>query len=246
MTNLIKFHKMIIQIAENFSFELSEEYLKLLLNFFKKQDISDEKLECCVDDLIISTTREDWNKKFGYGGKPAIADWLSFLGKKVITPEQMAILELSTVKEIARKLTNKQAFMFENGVTNAVIEELGGLRKIQLALLSDIDISYFDNQFKKTWLAFHEVEKESKTISGYLKFFSEKRKENIEVGLCEKCYKYNCLYEHLEINNPITIISNQFARGRILQKNFPLLSDKPIGSSGDFFSIKKSVAKIST
>lgn len=235
MTNLIKFNNVIIQMAENFGFELSKEYLKLLLTFFQKQDISDKKLESSVVDVILNMTKDEWNKKFGYGGRPAVADWLSFLNKKAIPTEQMAIVELSTVKEIARNLTTDQAFLFENGTTNAVIEDLGGLRKIEIILMSDKGSSFFENQFIKTWVAFFEAKKESQSISGFPERFYKVRKTEEEMSKtminnehCNICGRGICFYNHKKISNPVKRISNKFAVREIHEKSLPHLG-QPIG-----------------
>lgn len=246
MINITLFTQLFEKLSDNFDFGLDPNkksdinYLPTLFDFleYQKVQISDNDLKSAIYEIMSKMTKEDWNKKFGYGGKPAVADWLSFLGSKIITPDQMAILELSIVKNIAKKLTTEQAFLFENGTTNAVIEELGGLRKIQMIILSDVDISFFNNEFRKTWIAFFMGKKESKLISGYTKFFFKERKSTIEFGLCDSCYNYNCIYDHLEKDNPVTIIQDQFAKGRTYENSLSL-SNEPIGKLVEIFSAEK-------
>lgn len=221
MINTTLFRKLFEELADNFDFGLDLEkksdknYLPRLFSFFEYEnlEISDHDLKSAIYDLIAKTTKEEWNKKFGYYGKPAIADWLSFLGKRAVSPEQMSVIELSAVKQVAKNLNEDQYFLFENGTTNAVIEDFGGLRKIQLIILSDVDISFFDNKFTKTWLAFFLAKKESKILSGYPKKFINqyKNSKDIVYDRCEKCHQYYCKYDHMEKDNEIILVKNRFA-----------------------------------
>ena len=69
-------------LTENFGFQVSPAYLKMIFNTLENQ-ITDEKLQAATMKILQEVTMDAWNKKYGFNGKPAIADWLEFFsGKK--------------------------------------------------------------------------------------------------------------------------------------------------------------------
>lgn len=69
-------------VVENFDFSISETYITLLHNSLK-DTISDELFIDACKYIITTTTKEEWNKAYGYKGRPAIADWIKITNRKV-------------------------------------------------------------------------------------------------------------------------------------------------------------------
>lgn len=75
------FAEMIYLLAENFNFEVSDMWLEMIYDVTNR--FTDEEI-IYARNKIVSVTQEEWNKKYGYGGKPAIADWVNFFNSKKI------------------------------------------------------------------------------------------------------------------------------------------------------------------
>lgn len=64
-----------------FEFEPNTEY-SLLVYKFLKDKTNDEFFMRQCQGIIESTTKEDWNKAYGYKGRPAVADWVNAIVPK--------------------------------------------------------------------------------------------------------------------------------------------------------------------
>jgi hypothetical protein len=69
---LINFHI----LKENFEFTISDIYCKLVFDSLKSK-INDKMFTDGCNNILKNTTKEEWNKAYGYKGRPAIADWLN-------------------------------------------------------------------------------------------------------------------------------------------------------------------------
>lgn len=69
-------------VVENFDFSISETYIELLHNSLKDITTDEIFIDACKY-IINTTTREEWNKAYGYKGRPAIADWIKITDRKV-------------------------------------------------------------------------------------------------------------------------------------------------------------------
>ena len=69
---LINFHI----LKENFEFTISDTYCKLVFDSLESK-INDKMFIDGCNNILKNTTKEEWNKAYGYKGRPAIADWLN-------------------------------------------------------------------------------------------------------------------------------------------------------------------------
>jgi len=63
-------------LKENFEFTISDIYCKLVFDSLESK-INDKMFIDGCNDILRTTTKEEWNKAYGYKGRPAIADWLN-------------------------------------------------------------------------------------------------------------------------------------------------------------------------
>lgn len=78
--NIFKENLAILSINFQFKMRLSDEcdqiYAKMVYDELKNS-ISDEMMKKTTTQILKETTLEEWNKTYGFGGKPALADWLN-------------------------------------------------------------------------------------------------------------------------------------------------------------------------
>ena len=89
-------------LKENFEFTVSDIYCQLVFDSLKDKITDRMFIETCKG-ILQATKKEDWNKAYGYKGRPAIADWL-----KVFVPEMEK-------KRIYKKCPNTRATLTEIG-----------------------------------------------------------------------------------------------------------------------------------
>jgi len=77
------FTKRFLLLSENFGFEASPEYQLAVFAALKDQITTDQFLEGTTWQ-ILNVKGEEWNKAYGYRGKPTIADWIDAL----VPPEE--------------------------------------------------------------------------------------------------------------------------------------------------------------
>jgi hypothetical protein len=87
-------------LKENFEFTVSDIYCQLVFDSLKDKITDRMFIETCKG-ILQTTTKEEWNKAYGYKGRPAIADWL-----KVFVPEMQK-------KRIYKKCQNTGATLAE-------------------------------------------------------------------------------------------------------------------------------------
>ena len=162
-----------LKLSASFDFKFGEELTSLLHTSICKEDF-DKFIRICNELMLL--TKKQWTDKFGFNSKPSIGDWLSFFNKTPLDFTDIALLECSKVIEIAKKfrLESQVAYLFENGVTNAVVIDLGGIKAISKAIetkdgygVKD-DLSFFRHDFQKMWLTFKKVNQSSNEASGNL------------------------------------------------------------------------------
>lgn len=64
----------------NFNVKCEKPYLKFVYHSTKDK-FDDEDVRYGFNELFKKTT-ENWNKAYGYGGRPSIADWISYFQLK--------------------------------------------------------------------------------------------------------------------------------------------------------------------
>ena len=89
-------------LKENFEFTVSDIYCQLVFDSLKDKITDRMFIETCKG-ILQATKKEEWNKAYGYKGRPAIADWL-----KVFVPEMQK-------KRIYKECPNTGATLVEIG-----------------------------------------------------------------------------------------------------------------------------------
>ena len=145
------FKKGFIILRENFNFEISAAYLSLIFETLKNR-ISDEEFNTATNRYLTEVTMEIWNKKYGFNGKPAIADWLEFFtGNKKLTLDEQAKIQVERIIDEAKYPEN---VIFDNEFTNATVATYGGLKKMNY----DSFDNYNPSPKKREWLKKELVE----------------------------------------------------------------------------------------
>lgn len=97
---------------------------------------------------VMNISGEDWNKKYGFGGKPAMSDWINFFNNnKKQSPENQVIIEVARILDYASFYLNNDV-IFDNEFTNAAVKRYGGMSKIAW----DID-KFNDNKRPREWVS---------------------------------------------------------------------------------------------
>ena len=153
-------------LAENFHLSVGQKYSELIFPILKSAGITDEVFQGKVREIIFTKTKSE------FFTLPAVADWLEFFGKKqkALSLKEMAILACSSVLEEARKAKlSEEAVTFQNQITNAAIESLGGLGSIQKRISDDSwhkKESFFRKEFEEIWMTFFKAKKISNVTFG--------------------------------------------------------------------------------
>lgn len=163
----------ILKLSASFDFKFDDSLTTLLHTTIAEESLV-EFVEICSGLMLL--TKKQWIDKFGYNSKPSIGDWLSFFNKTPLDFTDIALLECLQVLGFAKKFSkDSPAYLFENRITNSVIESLGGLRSICASIstkdgygIKD-DLSFFKHDFQKTWLTFHKMHRGSRELTGNIK-----------------------------------------------------------------------------
>ena len=88
---LKQFSSSIDIIADNFGFKIeNKQWVTMLFNMAK--NFTSEDLQYGFHELC-RITGEEWNKKYGYRGKPPIADWVAYFQKRKVDDENNKRIE---------------------------------------------------------------------------------------------------------------------------------------------------------
>jgi|DEB0MinimDraft_10_1074344.scaffolds.fasta_scaffold115859_2 hypothetical protein len=154
-----KFYKNIQIIFEDRNLtEPSELWLNTL--YSKVTSLSDEQIIAGFKQ-IMCITAQDWNEKYGFRGKPAMIDWLSyFIGNKPIKIEDIARQEIEKILEEAKYgFSNWKS---ENPITAKVVNSYNkGLETIYFDLFDSFnsnrkDLSFYKKDMLQRWLNFEK------------------------------------------------------------------------------------------
>ena len=83
MLNLNTFLKGFYMFIENFEFTNSELYTEIVYGALKDKLTDKRFLDTC-NNLLKETTKDDWNKAYGFKGRPAVKDWVDAFIPKAI------------------------------------------------------------------------------------------------------------------------------------------------------------------
>lgn len=162
----ITFATSMFSLAGNFHLNLSDNYSELVFNILKSAGVDDKKFQQAVQNIILTKTKAEFPLL------PPVADWLEILEikSKELSLKETALIECASVLEGAKQAKlHQEAITFQNQITNAVVEHLGGLSAIQ-KLISDKswhkNQPFFKKDFIETWMAFSKVRKTSSAVFG--------------------------------------------------------------------------------
>ncbi len=153
-------------LADNFHLTVGQKYSEIIFPILKSAAINDEVFQNKIQEIIFTKTKSE------FFTLPAAADWLEFFGKKqkTLSLKEMAILACSSVVEEAKKAKlREEVITFENQITNAVVESLGGLGAIQKRTLDDSwhkNASFFRKELEEICIAFSKINKISVPVFG--------------------------------------------------------------------------------
>ena len=68
---------------ENFEFTNSELYTEMVYGALKDRLTDKRFLDTC-NNILKETTKDDWNKAYGFKGRPAVKDWVDAFIPKAI------------------------------------------------------------------------------------------------------------------------------------------------------------------
>lgn len=78
MINNNNFVKNMALLSRNFGFVVTKEYSSIIYNLIKDKT-NDDEFSKMIQNLVINTTKEEWNKKYGFGGTMSVADFTRLL-----------------------------------------------------------------------------------------------------------------------------------------------------------------------
>ena len=70
-----------------FEFQPDPEYQAMVYSFLKDKLTDKRFLDTC-NNLLKETTKDDWNKAYGFKGRPAVKDWVDAFIPKAIEKER--------------------------------------------------------------------------------------------------------------------------------------------------------------
>ena len=99
---------------------------------------------------IMNISSAEWNKTYGFGGKPAISDWIVFFsGKKKLTQDQIASAECEKIMQSAKN--GWSSGKFDNKTTQKVVNSFArGIKTIHFEVFDTYNPDPKDrNWYKK-------------------------------------------------------------------------------------------------
>jgi hypothetical protein len=94
MITIKTFNKGFGNIQLVFEFQPDPVYQNLIYNALKEK-LNDKLFLDTCNNILQSTTKEDWNNAYGYKGRPAVADWLDAFIPKMQDTGRTKICELT-------------------------------------------------------------------------------------------------------------------------------------------------------
>lgn len=140
--------------------EPSSEWLKILFDSVSKLD---DSLIRSGFQKILKISSDDWNKNYGYRGKPTIFEFIEILsGKTAISKDIIAQVEVNMILHEAQYPFSN--FEFKNKTTIALIRSFrNGLKTIHFDLYdvdnpNKKDSSFYKKDLVKQWLYLDEID----------------------------------------------------------------------------------------
>lgn len=106
---------------ENFEFTNSELYTEMVYGALKDKLTDKRFLDTC-NNLLKETTKDDWNKAYGFKGRPAVKDWIDAFIPKAIEKSRYVKCKITGA--------NLKEIYFD--YPNDYLEELNQSRRVKL------------------------------------------------------------------------------------------------------------------
>ena len=131
--------------------------------FLKCENFTDKQLADGFNK-VMNISAADWNKTYGFGGKPNIQGWLEFFGaEKQASMDTIAALEVARILDYASYYYGNSVW-FDNPTTNACVEVYGGIGKIAWAIDktndNKEDAKWVSKNLKEIWLQCYDGKRE--------------------------------------------------------------------------------------
>lgn len=74
----------VIRLSENFNFKFEDIYLHMIYDalYSKFPDLDDTFIKI-IRRFLLNVTKEQWDSKYGYNGKPTVADWIALMKNNI-------------------------------------------------------------------------------------------------------------------------------------------------------------------
>lgn len=135
--NKKEFDQWIKFLSSNFNFKIeSGQYVEFLYQRLSR--FSPEQFAKATNK-ILQISQQEWVNKYGFGGKPNIADLEAFFIDKLrISLRNQAIIEINKLIDYARNCFDTEVIA-ENPYLNQTLHDYGGIRKLCWELDSSND-----------------------------------------------------------------------------------------------------------
>lgn len=95
MINPKEFLKGLHLLKENFEFDISKEYTKMIYDTLKDK-LDDKMFIDSCNNILQSTNKEEWNQAYGFKGRPAVKDWLDAFIPSPVVKKRHKICQFTT------------------------------------------------------------------------------------------------------------------------------------------------------
>jgi len=201
--NKKEFAKNIKLLKDIYGFSCSEDYLKALESILTAKGISDKELTQCVDHIVLNVDNEEWNKIFGFNGKPSPAYFIKMIeGSGSLHSEQeQAEIEANKILVAINSVKYGGGVIMDNGFSNQTIYEMDGIANLRWLLDEDNpnrrESHWLKKDLKEMWLTCKDLNKQKFTPS----FTSGSNKTINKIGNEEICLQFISQYEKPQIED---------------------------------------------
>jgi hypothetical protein len=182
------FAKNLARLGLNFNnLVITKDYIEFMYGELERSGFADRDFLRAIESIISHETT--------LFNLPSKAIFLKYGGKKVLSIEQIASIEVGRIIEASELLFN--SILFDNETTNETVHQYGGIGRINFDLFDDYNKNkrervWVEKELKDKWLNCYDADLKSKKPS-YLK--SSRLNSSVYfIGDQNKCGKF--LAEH--------------------------------------------------
>ena len=127
------FVKNIALLSLNFDFKMREGYDSFIYSQIKDKS-NDEQFSKAIQDIITKTTKDEWNKKYGFGGVMSLADFTQFLSSNNVNIDYEIELLIEKADFFGDKIP-----VFDNQITQLVANSK--LKQVRFDLYDNFNLN---------------------------------------------------------------------------------------------------------